>query len=139
MELNEYSVDFSKILYSAFPTFEKYQEIKEYEGYDKAYLLIEVPSPHNKDNDLWISTHNEEITVGFDWYHTHFGYGETDEDDFKLAINFIKEIIEEKIAIAVIKKKGAWVSSCIIKDNKIPEIEEDETIEIKSWNGTYLC
>ena len=139
MQLDEYSVNFSKMLYSIFPRFKQYEEIKEYDEYSEAYLLIEVQSSSNSENILWISTYDEEITVGFDWYHTHFGYSEIDEDDFKLAIDLIKEIVEEKMAIAVIKKKDSWIRSYIIKNNELPEINKDETIEIKSWNGTYFC
>lgn len=138
MQLDEYSIIFSKMLYEVFPEFEKYQEIKEYDECNEAYLLLEIPSPSNSDNVLWLSTCNEEITVGFDWYHTHFGYSGTDEDDFKLAIEHVKEIVEEKIAIAIIKKKDSWIRSCIIRGKDLPLLDEDETIDIKSWNGTYL-
>lgn len=138
MQLDEYSMIFSKMLYSAFPEFEQYQQIREYSGLNEAYLIIEIPSPSNKDNVLWISTCDEEITVGFDWYHTHFGYSETDEEDFKIALEHIREIVEEKIAIIIIKKNDSWVRSSIIRDTEFPFFNEDETIDVKSWNGTYF-
>lgn len=136
MKLDEYSINFSEVLYSVFPEFEQYQEIKEYDECNEAYLLIEVPSPYNVENILWLSTYGEEITVGFDWYHTHFDYAETDEDNFKLAVEHVKEIVEEKISIAVIKRENLWVRSYIITSNDFPEVNVDETLEIKSWNDT---
>lgn len=138
MQLDEYSINFSKVLYSTFPEFKQYQKIKDYDEYNEAYLLIEIPSPYNNDNILEVTTYGEEITVEFDLYHCHFSYGLNDEEDFRLAVEFIKEIIDEKIAIAVIKKEDEWISSCIIRENKLPKVNEDETIEIKSWNGTYF-
>lgn len=129
MQLDEYSANFSKALYSRFPEYKEYEELKEYDGYNEAYLLIQVPSPFDKDTILWISTFSDEITIGFDWYHTHFSCSETDEEDFELAINHIEEIVQDKIAIVVIKKNGEWNRSYII---------ENETIEIKSWNGQHF-
>lgn len=138
MQLDEYSANFSKELYSRFPEYKEYEELKEYDGYNEGYLLIQVPSPFDKETILWISTFSDEITIGFDWYHTHFSYSETDEEDFELAINHIEEIVQEKIAIAVIKKNGEWNRSYIIENKELPQVNENETIEIKSWNGQHF-
>ncbi|MBK1810218.1 hypothetical protein JHL18_06150 [Clostridium sp. YIM B02505] len=46
--------------------------------------------------------------------------------------------MEEKIAIIIVKKNDSWVRSSIIRDKNLPVLNEDETIDVKSWNGTYF-
>lgn len=140
--LDDYSKGFASRLFIEFPQYQKYTQVKKDDDHcHESYLYIEIPCPSNTDSQLWISTEDNEITVGFGGYHTHFGYNDDREEDYEEAINFIKEIINEKLIIIVARKDEIESFSTYIKCNEISTVikkgDNIESIVLKSWNGTY--
>ena len=74
MELDDFSNEFLNRLFRPFTEFKQYLTIKGYDNHDGSYLFVDIPSPSENEVTLWISTHEGEVTVGFDWYHSHFSY-----------------------------------------------------------------
>ncbi|MZP31444.1 hypothetical protein GTO91_17265 [Heliobacterium undosum] len=137
MELNEFSKVFADKLLAKFPELKPYIQITPYTDRDEAYLEVSIPSPHDEDTVLFISTIDEEITVGFDWWHTHIGYAPTEEETYNQAIHLIEEIILEKKAIAYVKKDGNWIYSRLLQPGENVEQKEGERIYVRSWKGTH--
>jgi len=85
MELNEYSLRCLVALTKAFPQFKDQITTSSEQG----CFTIETDSPSG--TPFWVTTEGEEITVGFDLHHRHFGYpGQpVDRQDVKDAITYI--------------------------------------------------
>ncbi len=120
----EYSDYILKGLLKCFPKF------NEYIRYETDVLIIEYPSP-NQDVIFWISTQDNEITIGLDQnkqciWHTHmsqFGAYEP-ESELTEGIKLIKRIFEGKEWIVFDSKEGVYVTD---------EIGEINNSEYKIW------
>ncbi len=68
------------------------------------YLVVTVPAPEeaNTTLPLRISTWDGEVTVDFDYYHTHFDRWQPHEGDTKhqSALLYVRELLAERIAVA---------------------------------------
>ena len=66
-KLNDYSGPIAAALFAAFPELRSHARIDPNERVDPGSLMIEFPRPAGAAAEgLWISTHDNEITVGFD-------------------------------------------------------------------------
>jgi hypothetical protein len=111
-------------LIASFPKF------NDYYRFETDVLIIEYPSI--KGNlILWISSQNNELTIGFDQnnqciWHTHmsqFGAYEP-EDELKELIKFTKRIFEGEEKIVFDLTDGIYVTDSEIPENKL---------EVKEW------
>lgn len=101
-----------------------FPEFKDYIRYETDVLIIEYPSPNHKVI-FWISTQDNEITIGFDQnsqciWHTHmsqFGAYEP-ESELREGVNFTKRIFDGKDKIVLSSKDGVYVTDEIEKVNK---------------------
>lgn len=88
---------------AAFPEWKVFATSETYNG-SPPYLVVTVPAPPEARTDLplRISTWDEEVTVDFDYYHTHFDrWNPLDGDDRnKSAFIYVKAILDEQIAAA---------------------------------------
>lgn len=88
---------------AAFPAWSVYAVSETYKN-SKPYLVVTVPAPHeaNTSLPLRISTWDEEVTVDFDHYHSHFArWNPEDGDDIhKSALLFVQAVLSEEIAAA---------------------------------------
>ena len=129
-ELNqqEYSDYIQRHLLQVFP------EFSDYCRFETDVYIVEYPSIKN-DLVLWISTQDDELTVGFDKdgeciWHTHmslFGAYEP-ESELNAAVNFIKGIFEGREIIVTNSKNKIYVTDT-------PEItnESDDKLIFKTW------
>lgn len=106
--------------------------------------LVEVKSPNEDASaSLWISTEDEEITVGFDAFHSHFEtwHFESEELAFREAIALTRGIIAEKFLVASWWRDGKWSGSQLIElgeeVKRGERIPADACLRIRSWTGKY--
>lgn len=141
-QLDDYSKGFLDRILIKIPEYKQYVKTKKYsDERDKTYIYMNIPCPSNAESNLWISTYSDEITVGFHYFHCHFGYSDSYEKDYDDAIKMTKEFINEDIINITGIRKGNCAFSCFIKPEEIASMKIDydnyDAISIKSWMGTF--
>jgi hypothetical protein len=108
-----------------------------------SYFVVEVnpPAVAAVHRGLSIHTDNEEVTVGFDYYHSHFesmlGDGEAGEAG---AVELVQRIIDERIVVVSWWLDDQWKGSQQVEAGARPSAEfvtQYTLIRIRSWNGTF--
>lgn len=141
--LNRHSLDASNVdlLLSEFP---KWRTLVRAETDDdgRRYFVVEVkaPKPANVEHGLLISTSNDEVTVGFDTFHSHFDdwVGESES-----ALVFIKQLVTEHVAVLSWWFDDQWRGSTHIEAGAEPTLpkwagaQPVNRIRVRSWNGTF--
>ncbi len=140
--MNAFSTDTAKEIFASYPEWKAYaRQEKDEDG--SAYLFIEIPAPQPADTDhgLTISTYDNEITVSFDFYHSHFdswrdrgqAYGEY------AALPFVQELLSETTAVASWWDGERWCGSRPVSQGEgltMSHIQPFTRIRVRSWNGT---
>lgn len=134
---NSFSAQFAQELRTAFPRWAL--RIRADSSVTPGALILKVPSPNPHLGPLLIGTQENEITIGFEEWHTHFGRwsGLTQERAIPEAIQFLREITEEQIVFLFSLEGGKRVAAEIIRTYELQGVEKSEDVEIRSWNGTY--
>jgi hypothetical protein len=111
------------------------------------FLVIEVAPPPQAmvDHGLVIDTSNDEVTVGFDCYHSHFDDWVGDGEHFgtQAAIEFIKQIVSERTVVVSWWQGEEWRGSAQLEAGAPPAVPEWATqaqydrVRIRSWRGTF--
>lgn len=137
--LDDFSKGFEDILFKRFPEWKEFSRHEKSEKDKHEYLVVIVQAPTNKESaGLIILTQNEEITIGFDEYHTHEEVYESFESTYERAIEFIEELINERKIVLVECENGRIRQSSAIKYNsRIPQSNGDKKYYTRSWKGTY--
>lgn len=134
MKQEEYTdLVISKLL-ASFPEFEKYTQIRSDKTAD-----IEYPSERGKLK-LFISTRNNEITVGFSAGHNQFGWhihmdmngAKTSEGMVEEAIDLINSIKDDKQVIVYTRAHGYFISE--VEEQPIELQRENEVVELLYWS-----
>lgn len=132
--LTAYSSKSLGVLLALLPDLESYVTI---EG---AYFMISVVSPAGWE--LWVSSEEEEITVGLAEYHAHFGWHEGDPtDDATDAADFIRALRSGELVLAMWFEGAEYAGSRPIKpfENPWPQNwlqrwwRRKQTLVVKKW------
>ena len=130
--MNEFSESFLKLIESKWP---KWKGIAKPVG---EYFEFEVSSPEDNELQLMIDTDEDEVTIGFGYYHCHWdGLGfESVEDEWEDAIQFIEGIVNNSIIVVSWFKESKWCGSSWVKAGEIytPDCAYDELV-YQSWFG----
>jgi hypothetical protein len=119
-------------------------EIAE-DGSSFAVVEVAPPAAANVEHGLVIDTAREEITVGFDCYHTHFDEWVGDGQHFgtEAALEFIRQVVSERISVVSWWFNDQWRGSGQLEAGATPEppswagAESYNRIRVRSWNGTF--
>ena len=65
------------------------------------------------ERGLLVTTDNEEVTVGFDFYHSHFDsvVGEGEHFGTATALEFVRQIVSQRVAVASWWLDDEWKAS----------------------------
>lgn len=133
---------FSRLMYALFSSsFPQWIPFAKNMPEHEESLMIEVPSPFDDRRKLKIYTDNQEITVGLDYAHEHFGGNdEPDNKAFAEAKERINEILNEEWLVASEIKDGKRISACFFTASTLDEIirNHPEYNRIVGWNYNYL-
>jgi hypothetical protein len=133
-------------LFAAFP---EWRSLARSERADdgSTYVVIEVRAPPgaNVEYGLIIDTSNQEVTVSFDFHHEHFDEWVGDGDRFgtEAAVELIRRIVSERIAVVSWWHGDSWAGSSQIEAGANPEMpswaapEAYNRVRIRSWNGSF--
>ncbi|MFQ3662667.1 MAG: hypothetical protein SNJ69_09775 [Chloroflexaceae bacterium] len=92
-------------------------------------LRLEVRSPSGRK--LWLSTGGDEVIVGFDLHHQHFGYPANPDAEYDVAqaILYIRNLMSGRYQIAVWRRDGRFVMSETIEGATVPPLASRSWIE----------
>ncbi len=108
----------------------------------RPYLVVEVkaPEPANVEHGLLISTSNDEITVAFDTFHSHF---DDWTGEFESALVFVKQLVTERVAVLSWWFDDQWHGSTHIEADAKPTLPSwagaplVNRVRVRSWNGNF--
>ena len=118
---------------------QEFPNFKDFIRYNEDILIIEIPS-EKKFATFWITTQDNEITIGFDnkngecSWHTHMSlYGAYEPtDELKTVINLIKGIFSG-LEILVIDSNSV-INLTRNPQNDIKDYGKNRTLEFRNWN-----
>lgn len=132
-------------LFAEFPEWRALARTEQSEDGNE-FLVIEVVAPAQAmvEHGLVIDTSNEEITVGFDCYHSHFDEWVGDGEHFgtQAAIEFIKQIVSERTAVVSWWQGEEWRGSAQLDPGAslaVPNWAKQgqyDRVRVRSWKGT---
>ena len=133
-------------LFAAFPHWRTLVRREETQS-GASYLVVEITPPAAAEvvHGLRIDTSNEEVTVGFDCYHSHFDSWVGDGEHFgtQAAVEFIKQIVSERVAVVSWWFNEEWRGSAQLETNTtlLPPswatAASFNRIRVRSWNGSF--
>lgn len=150
---------FARMLFEIFPEWRGFAREETYVDNSGSGLVVEVPSlaaAHVKDG-LLIRV-DDEVTVGFDYYHCHFDpavtYAVPSGDATKTtneeclsgvltALNFIKDIVSERVVVVSYLLNDEWRGSTSMSGESGPTRPEYfggrsyNRIRVRSWAGAH--
>ena len=127
-----------------FPTWREHMVFRRPDGYERAFADFELASPSPAiEQGLWVSTADEEITVGLHTHHSHF----TDYDNrfnpqrITDALDHVQELLDERCAIASWYVGDRFAGST---SQKVPTEHPPFSMlsgvtrtTLRSWRGTF--
>lgn len=136
--LNELSREFARALFTAFPDWEPFARIVSDDTTGTDHLEVEIKQD-GTDRVLHLSTVDNEITIGFDRWHTHVGpfLGLTTPESVAGAMTIIETFVTEQTVVKVSYQDGVWTGSSLqyLADPGAPE--PHASTEVYSWRRTY--
>ena len=155
-KLDDYSQRFADFLFQTFPDWKEFLSVQSAnESDEEGYLLVKVPAPIKSlipssllpdYKDFLTIDSDGEITIGFDYYHTHFDMfsGTNEAQEFNQAVEFIQSIIDEEICPVVILNGDKWCGSTSVDAGEKPDLSNwqnlnplSQDVYVRSWRGTY--
>lgn len=136
MRLDEYSQCVADELLREFP--ELKGSIRP--PYTAGRLCLHHHSPH-ADTFLYVSTEDDEITIGLGhWWHTHIDAWDVDEDqqdaeEIRLAIELIREILQDELVILAKHRNGQWTGSCERYEEYDYTLNKGEELTVTRWKN----
>ena len=103
--------------------------------------MIEPPTPTsaNVEHGLRIDTYNDEITVSFDAYHSHFDTWDAEPGyEHVAALPFVRALLTEQIGIASWWHEDQWKGSSQLQRGERPAeefVDGYNRIRVRSWQG----
>lgn len=142
--LTSYSKRFSEFLRRKAPDLHgAMRPAVDKDGKPTGFLLGELPAPNARaSTPLWITTEDDEITVGFDAFHTHFAAWDgptSEEQSFAGAISLARDIIAERALVASWWLEEKWSGSQLVEPGFTPErpqfVAGEAIPRVRSWSG----
>ncbi len=141
--MRPFSLRIREEVLGTFPEWEQYAAEEAWKDSDP-YLVVTVPAPKSADTDLplRISTWDDEVTVEFDYYHTHFDRwaavpGDTRHQSAQL---YVQELLAEKFAVASWWQENHCKVCGQVEPGQAltPSLNIAYTrVRVRSWNGTH--
>jgi hypothetical protein len=136
--MDELSQDFARALFSAFPNWEPLA--KSVKDGKTGASCLEVDVEQERTNRvLHLSTADDEITIGFEQWHTHVGrfLGIDTTGSVAMAMTIIENFVAERTVVKLSYRDGVWLRSSLENLAAPSEPEPHSTTEVLSWGGTY--
>jgi hypothetical protein len=132
MALNEYAQQVRRSILEELPRLAPYLS----DG-PSGYLSICVPHPRIPSG-LLIETEGDEITIGFQEWHTHGDLlgGNSPEEHVSAALEFVRRLLDDELQLVISYVDGAfqdaWVTDDAAKDDRYSAPNEE--LLIGTWS-----
>ena len=141
--MTDFSTRASEQLFARFPQWRQYAK-SEAEADGRPFIRVEVPAPAgaNARSGLVVSTANDEVTVEFDYYHSHFDdmVGDGTNVGTEAALDLVAKLLAEKVAAVSWWNGEDWRGSTLIEAGEKPEPHDFtrpfNRVRVRSWKGT---
>lgn len=136
--MNPLASRFSELLFARFPEWRALATVDPPDAFVPGALGVEVPSPGDPAKLLYIDTDRDEVTIGFDMWHYHYGTwsGVPEEESFAEAIQFLSDLVDEEVAVLIRTCRGEWAGSQLLyRDEDVPPLNAGEEMRVVSWRG----
>jgi hypothetical protein len=136
--MNELAQSFARALFSAFPKWERFAKIVNDDKTGAHWIEVEVVQD-GTNRVLHLSTADDEITIGFEQWHTHVGpfLGTDTSESVTTAISIIENFVAERTVVKVIHQDGVWIRSSLDYVVAPSEMEPNSTTRIFSWRRSF--
>jgi hypothetical protein len=137
-KMDALSAAFTDALFREFPEWEANAEVIANENGGTHYVEI-VIGQGGSDRALHLSTAENEITVGFDRWHTHVGpfLGLGIAESLAQAMTIIRDFINELTVVTVSYRDGAWIESGLGYRTAPRAFQSRSITKVFSWRNTY--
>ena len=132
--LDEYSAEAAAKIFASYP------EWRSLAAAEEGMLVIRVPCPIDGRPELVINTDDEELTLSYDRWHSHFeDWSEGSREMLYCdAYACARAILSEEIVVAVHMSGTRWSGSRLLNaGEEPPEPGVGQTVYVRSWLGTY--
>jgi len=129
---------FVRSLLSVFPEWEAFAKIVNDKKAGTNFIEVDVKQ-EGTDRLLQLSTADDEITIGFEHWHTHVGpfLGIDAVESAATAMNIIEDFVAERTVVKVIHRNGVWIRSSLEYLVAPSEPEPHSTTKVFSWRRTH--
>src|SRR5262245_7239208 len=122
--MDRFSEQTASEILAAFPSWQPLARAESRED-GTSYFVLQVAAPLEAavDHGLLIHTDHEEVTVGFDFYHSHFDSAVGDGEHFgtAAAIEFVRQILAERVAVVSWWLNDEWRGSSQVEAGAEPD------------------
>lgn len=133
--LHDLSRSFAKALFAALP------KLREHARANEGVLRIELePAPARPTCGFWISTDDNEVTVGFGEYHAHFEWPPTSGHVLDDPIEFARSILSDEFVVVDWTRDGDWKRSRVSRAGEEPDLADlrpGDVVHVRSWSGAH--
>jgi hypothetical protein len=140
--MTPFSTRIREEILAAYPDWLAFAAWDTYKG-SEPYLVVTVPPPQEAktDHPLRISTWDDEVTVDFDYYHTHFDRWNPEEGDNQntSALAYVNALLGEAVAVASWWQDGHCKVCAQVEPEasiKPPFDVAYSRVRIRSWRGS---
>ncbi|MCC7412608.1 MAG: hypothetical protein IT495_13395 [Gammaproteobacteria bacterium] len=128
---------------AAFPEWREFARSEQRDDGSSYFVLqIDPPAQAAVEHGLLVHTDNDEVTVGFDFYHSHFDSMVGDGEHFgtTAAVALVRQIVSERVAVVSWWLGESWAGSSQIEAGAQPSakfVKDYSRIRVRSWKGTF--
>jgi hypothetical protein len=145
--MDTFSLILNEQLFATFPEWRALAR-KERAEDGSSCLVIHVLPPAGTDvhhHGLLVCSSDEEVTVSFDFYHSHF-YALTGDDNHlgaPAALEFIQQILSERVSVVSWWLDEEWRGSAQLEAGASPqppwwlESGSFNRVRVRSWRGSF--
>ena len=141
--LDAFSRNFASALFAAYPEWRRSAEMFEALDASTHCLLVRIPAPAESRAayPLLITTDNEDVTIGFDSYHSHFEWPCADNECGN-PLAFIADLLCERLKVVSFWQDDKWCGSQTLAAGE--ELGRARyvsgaanRVEVRSWHGRF--
>jgi len=143
-QLDKYSRFAVGRILERFPAWSEHMVFRRPDGYEHAFADFELACPSSAiEHDLWVSTADEEITVGLHTHHSHFTDYDNRSDPAHIgdALDHVLDLLDERTAIVswyVGDRFAGSTSQDVAADRPTSSLLSGVTrTTLRSWRGTH--
>jgi hypothetical protein len=141
--MDHFSEQTASEILAAFPAWRAHARAEQRDD-GTSYFVLQIPAPTEAavDHGLLIHTDNVEVTVGFDFYHSHFDSAVGDGEHFgtAAAVEFVRQILTERVAVVSWWLNDEWRGSSQLEGGAQPGdplVQPYNRVRVRSWKGSF--